>query len=168
MKLKQTLIGIAPVLGSLVGGPLGGAALQMVSLVLLNKPNAEPQDLEKALVNINAAELIQLKKIDGQYKNQLLGLQLDAQRLNLEEKESARKHALTSQDQVPAVLAILMTLGFFITLGAMMFIPLPVQESATSIMDVMLGSLGTTWILCIGYYFGANYRQRRNGNGYKF
>jgi len=83
--------------------------------------------------------------------------------LGLQDRDSARRRALACQDKVPAILAILMTLGFFATLGAMMFVPL--QESAQGVMDVMLGSLGTAWISCIAYYFGASYRQRKNGNG---
>jgi len=79
------------------------------------------------------------------------------------DKPNAHQQFLNPQDKVPAILAILTTLGFFATLGSIMFIPM--QENSKGVMDVMLGSLGTAWISCIAYYFGANYRQRKNGNG---
>jgi len=163
VKLKQALTNIAPLLGSLIGGPLGNTAGQAVSQLLLGKPKASGRELEQALNNISAEQSIKLKALDAEYQTKLLNLQLDAKRVSLQDRNSARQRALSTQDKVPAILAILMTLGFFATLGLMMFVPL--QESAQGVMDVMLGSLGTAWISCIAYYFGASYRQRKNGNG---
>lgn len=163
MQLKQSLTRIAPILGSLIGGPLGSTALQTASQVLLGKPTGAAHELEKALARASTEQLIQLKTIDVQYQTQLLSLQLDEKRLTLQDRKSARQRAANAQDKIPALLAILMTLGFFATLGSMMFVPL--QESGKGVMDVMLGSLGTAWISCIAYYFGASYRQRKNGNG---
>lgn len=163
MQLKQSLTRVAPILGSLIGGPLGDTALQTASQILLGKPTGATHALEKALARANTEQLIQLKTIDAQYQSQLLNLQLDEKRLTLQDGEHARQRALAAQDKIPAILAILMTLGFFATLGSMMFIPL--QESAKGVMDVMLGSLGTAWISCIAYYFGASYLHRKNGNG---
>ena len=75
MKLKQALSNIAPLLGNLIGGPLGGSAGQAVSKILLGKSNASGRELEKALNNISTEQLIKLKEIDAQYQTKLLSLQ---------------------------------------------------------------------------------------------
>jgi len=117
MKLKQALTNIAPLLGNLIGGPLGGTAGQAVSKILLGKSNASERELEKALNNISAEHTSKLKELDARYQTQLLSLQLDEKRLSVQDRDSARQRALACQDKVPAILAILMTLGFFATLG---------------------------------------------------
>lgn len=80
---------------------------------------------------------------------------LDTEKLAVQDRDSARLREVQVRDKIPAVLAILLTVGFFSVLSAMMF--LPIETDARPIIDVLLGALGTAWISCITYYFGSSH-----------
>jgi hypothetical protein len=67
---------------------------------------------------------------------------------------SARAREVAVRDRIPGILALSVTGGFFSLLFLMIFRPIPVANG--DLMKVMLGSLGTAWILITGYYFGSS------------
>lgn len=54
----------------------------------------------------------------------------------------------------PKVLAYLVTLGFFGILAFMLLWSVP--ESGHEVLLVMIGALGASWSMIIGYYFGSS------------
>ncbi len=74
---------------------------------------------------------------------------------SLRNDANACEREVQIRDGVPALLATLLTLGFFGILSAMMFFP--IEKEAIQVVDVMLGALGTAWISCITYYFGSSH-----------
>ncbi len=153
-KLKQVLGTIAPFLGNLIGGPLGGAAFKSVANLLLGKDDASPKEIQEALRNATPEQLLELKKLDAEYKTRMAELGIDEQKIASLDRDSARKREIAIKDHIPATLAIMLTLGFFgVLVGIMVY---PIQEGAKSVIDVMLGSLGTAWISCVTYYFGSS------------
>ena len=60
--LKNTLATVAPSLGQAVGGPLGGAAANMIASVLGCK--AEPKSIAQAMQNATPEQLLELKKAE--------------------------------------------------------------------------------------------------------
>lgn len=51
-------------------------------------------------------------------------------------------------------LSILITLGFFGVLGMLMCSTIPTTNER--VVDVMIGALGTAWLVAIGYHFGSS------------
>jgi hypothetical protein len=70
------------------------------------------------------------------------------------DRASARDMQVATKSWIPGALAISVTLGFFglLTLSAMHAPP----SSSEKVLDVMTGSLGTAWIMVMGYYFGSS------------
>lgn len=56
------------------------------------------------------------------------------------------------RDLMPAVLAVLTTIGFFSMLGVMLWHEVPVANK--DMLNIMLGALGSGWLLCLGFYVG--------------
>ncbi len=69
--------------------------------------------------------------------------------------ESKAETKSLTKDKVPALLALLLTLGFFSMIWLMMLCP--IQNGSREILDVLLGSVGTAWVSCITYYFGSSH-----------
>ncbi len=155
MNLKKILATVAPFLGTMMGGPFGTAAGKLVGQVLLGNENASEAEIEKALASATPEKLVELRKVDTDYKTRMAELGIDEQKIAALDRDSARKREMVAKDNIPAVLAIMLTLGFFSVLAAMMFYP--IQQGIKGVIDVMLGSLGTAWISVVTYYFGSSY-----------
>ena len=67
-KIKNLVTSLAPTLGAAIGGPLGGQAGQILSQVLGVKNS--PVEIEKAINNLTAEQMLELKKAekDNNYK----------------------------------------------------------------------------------------------------
>jgi hypothetical protein len=59
-------------------------------------------------------------------------------------------------DRTPAVLAVILTLGFFAALGFMLVHGISKDTAGSEAMLTMLGALGTAWIMAMTYYFGTS------------
>jgi len=155
MSLKKIIGSVAPFVGTMIGGPFGAAAGNLVSKALLDKDNATPEELESAISSATPEELVKLRKIDADYKTKMAKIGITEKKLAALDRDSARKREIEIGDKTPALLAFLLTIGFFGVLSLIIFYPM--QEAAKGIIDIMLGSLGTAWVSTITYYFGSSY-----------
>lgn len=154
MGFKEILGKVAPFLGAAIGGPFGAAAGKLLGNFLLGDEDASEADMEKALSGASPTQLAELKKIDADYKVQMAKIGLDEQVLAATDREGARNREIKLGDNMPAILAIMLSMGFFGVLGTILFHPLP--REVQGVIDIMLGSLGTAWIATINYYFGSS------------
>ncbi len=60
----------------------------------------------------------------------------------------------TENDSTPRILALAVTVGFFGLLFLLCFKAAP--DANNSVLNIILGSLGTAWVSCMAYYFGGN------------
>ncbi len=155
MNLKKILGTVAPFLGTMIGGPFGAAAGKLVGQVLLGNENASEAEIEKALAQATPEQLVELRRVDAEYKTKMTELGIDEQKIAAMDRDSARQREMVTKDKIPAVLALLLTFGFFGVLTMMMLYP--IQQGTQGVIEVMLGSLGTAWISVITYYFGSSY-----------
>jgi len=143
---------LAPLLGSALGGPLGGAAAAFIA----DKLGLDTKDVKNISEVLSSGKMspeqianIKLAEIDFQKF-------LESNKIKLEEiaaldRTSARQMHATVRSHVPAALTYLLTFGFFGVLGAMFYYP-EFKESAP--LMIMLGSLGTAWTGACAFWFG--------------
>lgn len=155
---KKILGSFAPFLGSMVGGPFGAQAGKMISSLLLGKENASEEEMQQALATASPETLIKLRELDTAYKVQMATLVNQQQELTNQDRHSARNRQIKLRDPVPAFLAMFLTLGFFGVLGGLIYFP--IRTNVQSLVDVMLGSLGTAWVTAMAYYFGDSARSK--------
>ena len=160
MTLKNLLKPLAPILASLLGSPLSKITAQAIGQVLLKQPQAKLPTLNKALKNIDAEQLVALKRLEADLQTQLFSLSLAKQ-----SRSPLHQYEIILRDNMPAILAIFMTLGFFALLGTLIMVPL--QQGAQSAMNFMVGSFCATWFSSIAYCFSVDYSRHKNGNGHK-
>lgn len=145
---------VAPLLASAVGGPLAGTATSAIISALGLAPDTTPQAAAAAVVNASPDQLLALKKADADFSVAMGRLNLDRDKLVFDDRASARAREAAVKDHAPFALAVAVTCGFFGLLGAMLYHDLPTGNAA--ILNTMLGSLGTAWVMAMSYYFGAS------------
>jgi len=146
---------VAPFLGTMLGGPLGGMAATAIKKVLLGDENASDESLEDTLLNASPSMLLSMKKLDTEFKKEMAQIGLSEKKIASLDRDSARQREIVVKDKIPAILSILLTVGFFGCFAAMLFLSLP--STHREIVDVMIGSLGGAWISSITYYFGSSH-----------
>jgi hypothetical protein len=151
---RATLSTVAPVLASMVGGPLAGAATGAVIKALNLAPDTAPEVVAQAVVGATPDQLLALKKADQEFAAQMKQLDVDASALAYKDTADARAREVAVKDHTPSVIAYVLTGGFFSLLGAMMFHPLPADNK--DLLNIMLGALGASFGMAVSYYFGSS------------
>jgi hypothetical protein len=102
----------------------------------------------------------ELKKLETEFKKFIKSkFELDFDNPeNIENQINARNLAIQNKSSIPAVLSIIITMGFFSCLG---YILLNDAEPNDTLL-VMLGSLATAWAAVVNYWFGSS-----SGSAYK-
>ncbi len=153
---KKTVGAIAPTLGTVLGGPLGGLAGAAIASVL--GVDNDPQALEAAVANATPDQLLALRKADADFKLQMAELGFkniaDLERIAADDRNSARAREVSLRDWMPKLLGLIVVAGFFGVLGLMIFRELP-KEGRDALM-MLSGALGMAFGNIVQYYYGSS------------
>jgi hypothetical protein len=141
---------IAPTIAAALGGPLAGLALEVVSKALGVDFNSAQKMLDEGKMTSEQIAQIKVAEIELQKQAQALGLNFE--QLAVDDRKSARSMQSATNSWVPAFLAVVVTVGFFGILLALMY----GEVQKTDEILVMLGSLGTAWTGIVAFYFGSS------------
>ena len=148
--LKQ----LAPLLGTALGGPLGGAAASFIA----SKLGIDGGTIESVNEVLNSGkmtpdQIANLKLAEIDFQKFLTEHKIDLDRLDLENVKSAREMQGLTHSSTPMVLSYLITAGFF---GILIYMMSDAYVSSEPLL-VMLGSLGTAWVAVVNFWFGSSH-----------
>ena len=158
--LAATVSKAAPLLGTLIGGPAGGAAGTAVKLIagalgVKETPNAIEMELRS-----NPDALLKLKEIEANNKTELERLILEQERIRLADIANARNRQ-TEHEKITGktdtnlyVLAWTVVSGFFGLMGLLCFKALP--EDSNGVIFMLFGALATGFGQVLQYFFGSS------------
>lgn len=154
MALKDSLIRIAPILASGLGGPLAGAAVTMAADALGLSEKTE-QAVQRALSVASPEQLDALRKADYDFAIRQQELDNALEQLMVSDRANARQREIATQDHItPRALAAAIVLGFFGVIGLMIFQELP--ATGRDSLLVLVGALGAAFGGIVQYYFGSS------------
>lgn len=167
MDWKAIVGTVAPVLGTALGGPLGGMAVKAISNALGLSEQTE-EAISAAIAGAKPEDLLKLKQADHQFAKDMKALDVDLDRLAVENTKDARQMQIATHSKVPALLAVIVTVGFF---GILVMMATGIYKPAdNNALLIMLGALGASWGSIVQYYFGSSMGSARkdqilaNGN----
>lgn len=152
MDLKGVLKSVAPVLGTFLGGPMGGMAMKMLSNTLLGKEDASEEELMSAMASPEA--WVKVKEIETNFKAQMKMAEVEERRIEASDRDSARKRHSENKDTTPAILTYILTVGFFSVIALLVFEK--ISDNIKDTIEVLVGVLGTAWLSCINFFFGSS------------
>ncbi len=160
--ILKILTTVAPTLAATAIGPLGPVAVSALESALGLQPSgdlpARQDAVAAAIAGASPETLLALKKADQDFQVRMTELGFaDAEaiaKLAGDDRASARAREQTVRDSTPKILAYMITVGFFGLLLLISFRPLP--DKSTSIIDIMTGALGASWVSVCGFYYGSS------------
>ncbi|WP_341918709.1 hypothetical protein [Polaromonas sp. YR568] len=155
MDWKNIIATVAPWIGTALGGPLGGMAVEAAANALgLNDKTVEA--VKGAIMGASPETLLALKEADQSFALQMQSLGFaqikDLEAIAAADRDSARDMLKTTRSWVPAALSGFVTVGYFTILIGLMSGKLEISDSQA--MLLMLGSLTTAWGVVMAFWFG--------------
>ena len=144
---------IAPLLGTALGGPLGGAAAAFIA----DKLGVSDKTVEAVSEVLNSGkmspdQITAVKLAEIEFQKFLKDNAIKLEEVHAQDRANARNMATVTRSPIPAVLSLMVTLGYFGVLVGMMTDVLNVADSQALL--IMLGSLGTAWGMVMAFWFG--------------
>lgn len=149
---------LLPTIGSLLGGPLGGAAVEAVGKAL-GMSEATTDKVQRALTsgNLTAEQIAALQAADMQLKTRMAELGIDAEKLAAEDRANARAMQVSTRDWVPATLAMVLTTCYLVIICMLLTGDMKLWSDPT--LTLLLGGLTSGFTAVLGFYFGASHKQ---------
>ena len=175
--IKELIGTSAPVIGTLLGGPAGGAVGGLISKVL--GVDNTPEAIELALMN-NPDALVKIKELETSKELAILQAELENKRIDvgsvienrkldnekdqmfLSDKQSARSRQVDSEkatgkvDVALYVIAGVIVVAFFVSILALIFITLDKQSGTYELLLMLFGALTTKFGTVVDYFFGSS------------
>jgi len=154
-KILKVIGTLAPALAkSLIpGGPLVSAGIDMLGQALGIVAPDEDKLLAK-VKNLTPEDVAAIKKAEFDFKARMKELDIKDEEIHAGDRDSARKRQMALDDWAPGVIAIVVFIGFFGTLAAMIWVDSP--ETSRQPVNILLGTLGAAVIAIVQYYFGSS------------
>lgn len=144
---------LAPMVGTALAGPLGGAAASF----LADKLGVSEKTVEAVSKVLNDGKLtpeqiVSVKQAEIEFQKFLEDNKIKLEEIHAADRSSAREMLKSTRSYVPATLTFGITAGYFVVLIGMMLKMFEVADS--QVMLIMLGQLGTAWGVTIAFWFG--------------
>ena len=144
---------VAPLLGTAIGGPLGGAAAAFIADKLkLSDKTVEAVSEVLNSGKMSADQIASLKLAEIDFQKFLKEQDIKLEEISAGDRDSARKREMTVKDWTPTILGLALTGGFF----CILFYMLGGEYRPSDALLVMLGALGQAFGQVISYYFGSS------------
>jgi hypothetical protein len=146
---------VSPWIGTALGGPLGGMAVEAAANAL-GLSDRTVDAVKTAISGATPEQMLALKKADQDFALQMqtLGFKqvTDLESIAAGDRANARGMNIAKPSNVPAILSCGVTLGYFGILIGMMLGFFKVSDSQALLL--MLGSLSTAWGAVMAFWFG--------------
>ena len=145
--LGEKLAEFAPLLGSVVGGPAGGAIGSVIAAAF--GVEDKPEAVLEAVKNDPEAA-IKLRKIELDNKTELERIKMEEAKAVIADKQNARTNHKHSN--MPALLSVVLSLVIVAIIYLLFYTPVP--EESKDVLFVILGAVMKEWGGAMQYWFG--------------
>jgi len=152
---KNVVRNVAPILGTAIGGPYGGAAVSALSNALLGKPDASEDELSHAIEKASPEQLVALRKADNDFKVKMEELGIRKEELVFQDIAGARKlFQINIWPQI--VLSAFYTVGYFTVLILLMTKTIDLSAEMQPTFNIILGVLTAAIPMILQFWFGSS------------
>lgn len=163
MNWKGIVKSIAPMLGTALGGPIGGVAAKMIAGKFLSNENATEEELEDFITHASPDQLLKLKELEVEFKKFTKQAGIDVFKLEVQDKASARE--LFKVNIWPQItLSAIYVLGYFVVLYAMLTGQVSIQADMRDTAENLIAMLGAPVLMILQFWFGSSMGSKEKTN----
>lgn len=155
MSWQKIVASIAPTIATALGSPLSGMAISAVTYAL-GLPNDAKDEAINTAISANPDLLLKLKESEIAFKQRIAELGIDLERINADDRSSARNRQVQLKDQVPNVLAFVVVLGFFVTIGYVFSGKIGLTGEQGILVGSIVGYISNSVNQVLSYFFGSS------------
>ena len=159
---KSIVKTVAPMVGTALGGPLGGIAASALAKAL-GTSDAAPDTLAAAIQGATPEQLIAVQKAEDDFKLQMTQMGFNnveaLEKIASADRDSARNMAIQTKDWTPRVLAYVIAAIWILINGALLVMAIkhnPVDTGMQAIVTGVMKTIDAALMLVLGYYFGSS------------
>ncbi len=151
-KARKVISMVAPTLGTALGGPLGGLAGKVLAEVVTGSPDADGAAVEEALLSQKPETLLALRAGEQQFLIRLEELGIEREKLDYQDRDSARQRETQVKDSTNKVLAYTVVGSFVALVGGVL---LGAAQVESALAGTLVGYLSAKAEQVLAYYFGS-------------
>ena len=155
MSWQKIVASIAPTIATALGSPIAGMAITAVTSALGLAPDAKDEAINAA-ITANPDLLLKLKESEIAFKQRIAELGIDLERIHSEDRNSARNRQVQLKDQVPNVLAFVVIVGFFATVGYVFSGNIMLVGEQGILVGTIIGYVSAKADQVLSYFFGSS------------
>lgn len=155
MNWIETLKAIAPTVASAALGPMGGAVVSAIgSIIGVDNPTKETIANLFKDGQLTAEQLGKIRELELKYQADERERGFKYAELEYKNQDSARQMQIATHSKMPAILTVMVTIGFFGILSMLFFHP---ELKGNEIVMMMVGQLSAVWAGCVAFYTGTTF-----------
>lgn len=156
--MNDLLKTIAPLLGTALGGPLGGAAAAFIA----DKLGLDSKTVKNVSEVLNGSkmdpnQIMQIKLAEIEFEKFCKTHEIDVAKLDMDNTKDARDMQKQTRSYFPATLSTFVTAGFFGILVTMLIY----EYKPTEPLLIMLGALGAAFGAVVNFWLGSSAGSQR-------
>ncbi len=162
MAWQDTLKSLAPTVLSAALGPAGAGIVAAIGAIIgISEPTQDKIAEAIQSGQLKPEHITEIKKLELQLQAEekergfrYAELEFKRDELVAKDRADARAAQVATHSKMPAILTIMVTLGFFGVLTALLMLP---ELKANEIVLVMVGQLSAVWGACVAFYVSTTF-----------
>jgi len=147
---------LAPLLGTALGGPLGGAAASFIA----DKLGIQDKTIEAVSEVLNSGkmspdQIAQIKLAEVDFKKFMADHDIKLEQIAVDDRKSARDMFSNTHSLTPSILTWIIVTITLAAEGALLFNQVPLGTDPI-IIGRVLGTMDSALVLVLGFWFGSN------------
>ncbi len=158
--LAKTVAQYAPMLGLVVGNPGGAGIAQIISALFGVNLSDIPELIKKIQTEPDAGA--KLAELEINQRTELQRIALEQERLRFNDIENARQREITLGDKITGYIAVVYTVGYFLTIILMLLINVfaDINHEEKEFMKIVVMGMSAGQIMILSYYFGSSNKNK--------
>lgn len=170
---KKLVAGIAPVLGTALGGPLAGQAISMLGQALGLGDSASENDVASVVASgrLTGDQVVAMREADNAFKTRMRELDIDIEKLNadterayLQDIQDARARQVMTKDTMPQQILYILLFVYVLEVVLFYFGKMPQDEFVRALMTRAFATVELGLSSAIAYFIGSSRGSKQSGD----